>query len=146
MEINGVVIEEPKSFVDERGKLLRMVRKDSPLFDNCSEIYFSVINPNVIKGWKKHLKMTQLFSCPSGNIKLVIFDDRPQSTSFQTYLEVNFGEQNHKLIKVPPGVFYAFKCESDIPAVMVNCANMIHDDNEVVHEAIDSDKISYPGF
>lgn len=143
MNIADVIVENPKCFIDERGKLMRMVRKDSSLFDSFAEVYFSVVNPGVIKGWKEHFEMTQLFSCPTGQIKLVLYDNREKSSTYQKIQEVYFGEEEHKLIKIPPQIMYAFQCISEKPAVIVNCTNLIHNPEESKQTPLENSIIKY---
>ena len=47
--INGVKITEKKQIHDERGKVMHMIKSSDPEFINFGEIYFSCINPGVIK-------------------------------------------------------------------------------------------------
>ena len=48
--IDGVVITPLKQIRDERGAVLHMLRTDAPHFAGFGEVYFSVVNPGVIKG------------------------------------------------------------------------------------------------
>ena len=57
--IEGVVVQQLKQIADDRGAVLHMLRCDSPLFENFGEVYFSEINPEIIKAWKLHKKLTQ---------------------------------------------------------------------------------------
>lgn len=128
--INGVDVIPLKVIVDDRGKVMHMLRSDSPLFVNFGEIYFSVVNPGVIKAWKRHLMMTQHFAVPVGRIKLVIYDDR-EGLSSRSNIEVfEIGEDNYCLVRVPPLVWYGFQGLSSIPAVMANCTDIPHDPAE----------------
>lgn len=79
--IAGVVRQSLKQIVDERGAVLRMLRGDSPLFTRFREIYFSLALPGVVKAWKRHRRMTQHFAVPVGQIRLVLYDDRPDAAS-----------------------------------------------------------------
>ena len=56
--IDGVKIIEKKVITDDRGKILHMMRVDDDNFDKFGEIYFSYVNPNQIKAWHIHKKMT----------------------------------------------------------------------------------------
>ena len=80
--IEGVIVEKLNVIEDGRGKIMHMVCRDSPTFTAFGEIYFSTINHGVVKAWRKHLKMTQLFAVPIGKIKLVIYDDRKNSPTY----------------------------------------------------------------
>ena len=73
--IEGVLVKELKIIADEKGDVLHMIRHDDPLFTQFGEVYFSVINPGFIKGWKKHNQQTQHFVVPDGQIKIVLFDE-----------------------------------------------------------------------
>jgi dTDP-4-dehydrorhamnose 3,5-epimerase len=129
--IEDVVVQPLKQIVDERGKVMHMLRSDFPLFTKFGEVYFSVVNPGVVKAWKKHLKMTQHFAVPVGKIRLVIYDDRKNSLTFGSFEILDIGEENYCLIKIPPLVWYGFKGIADTPSLIANCTNMPHEPNEV---------------
>ena len=44
--IEGVQITPLRQIEDERGKVMHMLREDSPVFERFGEIYFSFTNPN----------------------------------------------------------------------------------------------------
>ena len=58
-KIDGVEITPLKIIKDARGAVLHMININSAGFEKFGECYFSEINPNVIKGWKKHFHQTQ---------------------------------------------------------------------------------------
>lgn len=130
-EISGVRVEPLRQMGDERGKVMHMLRADSPLFTAFGEIYFSVVNPGVVKAWKKHLKMTQHFAVPSGKIRLVMYDDREGSGTYGKIQILDVGEWNYCLVKIPPRICYGFKGISKEPALIANCTDMPHDPEEI---------------
>lgn len=129
--IDGVIIQKLHQIVDDRGKVMHMLRSDSPLFTKFGEIYFSVINPGVVKAWKRHLKMTQHFAVPVGKIRLVIFDDRKEYSTYKKVEVFEIGEENYYLIKIPPSLWYGFQCDSKLPALIANCTDLQHDPYEI---------------
>ena len=130
--IDGVVVQTLKQIADERGKVMHMIRCDSPLFTKFGEIYFSVVNPGVIKGWHLHKKMILNYAVVSGMIKLVLFDDRKNSPTKGEVQEIFTGEDNYFLIKIPAGVWNGFKGIGTKPAIVANCATIPHDPHEIV--------------
>ena len=46
-----------------------MLRSDDENFNKFGEIYFSYVNPNKIKAWHIHKKMTLNYCSAYGNIK-----------------------------------------------------------------------------
>ena len=65
--IDGVQIIPLKQIVDERGKIMHMLRRDDPHFEEFGEIYFSMVYPGVIKGWHIHKKMVAIFKTSSSH-------------------------------------------------------------------------------
>lgn len=111
---------------DERGTILRMLRRDDPHFVGFGEIYFSTIYRDVVKGWHRHRDMTLNYACIVGRIKLVLFDERDNSPTRGHVVERFLGPDDYSLAVIPPGIWTGFKGLSDI-AVVANCATHPHD-------------------
>ncbi|NQT81302.1 MAG: dTDP-4-dehydrorhamnose 3,5-epimerase family protein [Candidatus Aminicenantes bacterium] len=141
--IEGVIIQKLNQIVDERGKVMHMLRCDSPLFTKFGEVYFSIVNPGVVKAWKRHQKMTQNITVPVGKIRLVFYDDRKNSLSYGKVEISEIGEDNYCLVKIPPHVCYGFKGISLVPALIANCTNLPHDPDEVINIDASDKKIPY---
>jgi dTDP-4-dehydrorhamnose 3,5-epimerase len=129
--IQGVQVTPLKQILDERGKIMQMLRSDFPVFQEFGEIYFSCINPGVVKGWHRHKHMTLNYAVPFGNIKFVLFDDRPDSPTKGEIQEFFLGPDNYCLVTVPPLIWNGFKGISPQPAIVANCATIPNDPNEI---------------
>ena len=129
--IDGVLVHPLKKISDERGKIMHMLRADDPHFIGFGEIYFSVVYPGVVKGWHLHQKMTLNYAVVTGMIKLVLYDERPESPTRGELMEIFIGDDNYQLVKIPPLVWNGFKGIGTIPAIVANCANLPHDKNEI---------------
>ena len=57
---------------NKKGDILKGFLKSDNKTINVKEVYFSEINPNQIKAWKKHKKMTSNLIAVKGEIKIVI--------------------------------------------------------------------------
>jgi dTDP-4-dehydrorhamnose 3,5-epimerase len=130
--IDGVLIQPLKQIPDERGKIMHMLRADDPYFEKFGEIYFSVVYPGVIKGWHLHKDMTLNYAVVQGTIKLVLYDDRPDSSTHGELMELFLGEGNYALVKIPPKVWNGFKGIGLISAIVANCSTIPHDPDEIV--------------
>lgn len=137
--IEGLLIKPLKQIADSRGKVMHMLRADDSHFGGFGEIYFSVVNPGVVKAWKKHLRMTQNFAVPSGKIRLVIYDDRKDSKTRGQIEIIETGEDSYALIQIPPLLWYGFKGISAVPAMIANCSDIPHDPSETERRE-DTDK------
>ena len=131
-KIHGVQITLLNQIGDERGSVMHMMRSSSPYFSEIKEVYFSEINPGVIKAWKQHTLMTQNIAVPIGRIRLVLFDNRNNSPSTGTIEELIVGRPDqYYLVHIPPLLWYGFQGISDQPSLVANCTDLIHDPSEV---------------
>jgi dTDP-4-dehydrorhamnose 3,5-epimerase len=141
--IDGMTITQLKRIPDERGAVLHMLRDDDDGFERFGEIYFSMVYPGAIKGWHLHREMTLNYAVPVGMIKLVCFDDRPDSPTRGNLVELHMGELNYVLVTVPPLVWNGFKGEGSSPALVANCATVHHSADEIERLDPFSDRIPY---
>jgi len=129
--IDGVQIIPLRTILDERGLVRHMLKSTDPHFSRFGEIYFSQIFPGAIKAWHVHRKMELNYAVISGNIKLVLYDDRQNSRTYQELQEIFMGEDNYVLVKVPPHVINGFKGIGNQKAIVANCASIPHDPDEI---------------
>ncbi len=129
--IDGVVVKKLSIIPDERGAILHMMRSDDPIFKKFGEIYFSIVYPEVVKGWHLHKKMTLNYAVPVGMIKLVLYDNRRDSITNGEVMELFIGELNYQLVSIPPNVWNGFKGIGNKAALVANCSTEPHDPNEI---------------
>ncbi len=129
--IEGVKLIPKKQILDERGKVMHMLRKDDSEFQQFGEIYFSTVYPGRVKGWHVHDKMTLNYVVVSGLIKMVLFDERENSPTKGELQEIFLGEGNYALLVIPPGVVNGFKGVGTKEAIVANCATIPHDPGEI---------------
>jgi len=129
--IDGVIVKPLKQILDERGKIMHMLRCDDPGFSQFGEIYFSCVHPGAIKGWHIHSKMILNYAVVHGTIKFVLYDDRPASPTKGEIQEIFMGPDNYVLVTVPPMVWNGFKGIGDEQAIVANCASIPHDATEI---------------
>ena len=125
--IEGVVLTPLKQFFDERGKVMRMLREDSPVFSRFGEIYFSCSYPGAIKAWHMHKEMTLNYAAIHGEIKCVLFDDRPKSKTRGCVEEYFLSPQNYCLLTVPPLIWNGWKGLGEQTSIVANCASIPYD-------------------
>ena len=128
--IDGVLITPLKQILDERGKVMHMLRSDASHFQGFGEIYFSCVYPGAIKAL--HKKMALNYAVPYGRIKLVLYDDREGSRTRGEIQEIFMGIDNYCLVTIPPLVWNGFKGMGQETAIVANCATIPHDPHEIV--------------
>ena len=132
--IDGVKTTPLKQIVDERGKIMHMMKKDSEIFEKFGEIYFSTVNPGFIKAWHLHKEATLNYACVKGQVKLVLFDDRKDSSTFGQYQELMLSPKNYFLVTIPPFIWNGFKGLDDSESIIANCLTLPHNEKEMVRK------------
>lgn len=144
LSIDGVYIVKLAQIINDGGTLMHMLRSDAADFTMFGECYISEVLPGTIRAWKLHSKQTQNLAVPAGQISMVIYDDRDDSST-QGNLEVlELGRpENYYRICIPPKLWYGFSCTSDSSALLVNCPDLPHDPSENNGIDLDDTKIPY---
>ena len=128
--IDQVQTKELRVMVDERGRLMEMLRSDDDLFKGFGQLYLTTAYPGVVKAWHYHKKQWDHFVCVRGMMKVVLFDSREDSPTRGEVNEFFLGDHNPLLVQIPPLVYHGFKCISDHEAMVINCPTELycHDD------------------
>ena len=141
---NGIEISSLSIISDTRGSVMKMIRSDDLEFKGFGECYFSKISPGVTKAWKMHRMQTQNISVPVGLIELVAFNPTLQDES-KAISRIKLGVPDfYKLIRIPPNIWYGFRCISNDSALVVNCPDLPHDASDSYKK--DQDDIGMPLF
>jgi dTDP-4-dehydrorhamnose 3,5-epimerase len=127
--IEGVTIKQLGRIPDERGKIMKMQEASDPEFRGFGEVYFSTVYPEVVKGWHMHPYTWLNYCVVHGMIKLVLFDDRPESPTRGEVQEIYMGDDNYCLVQIPPAVWNGFKCVGEFESILCDLADRVHADD-----------------
>ena len=141
--IDGVKITPLNQIIDERGKVMHMLREDSNVFKRFGEIYFSCTYPGAVKAWHMHKKMTLNYAVISGVLKVVLFDNRKKSSTFGKIQEIFLSPENYFLVTVPPLIWNGFKGVGKEMSIVANCSTLPHDPEEIIRKDPEDESIPY---
>jgi len=142
-KIKGVQVTRLKIFKDNKGSILHMIKKNSKVFKSFGEIYFSTINPGIIKGWNLHKKMTINLVCIKGKVKIVLYDDRKNSKTFKRINEFELSRKKYFLLTIPPKIWCGFKNLHKGETILANCASIQHSAGEMEKRSNEDKLIPY---
>ena len=142
-KIEDVKIIKKNQIIDDRGKILHMLRCDDSNFTKFGEVYFSFVNPKKIKAWHYHKLMTLNYVAVKGSIKLVLYDDRSSSKTKGVIQEIIISENNHCLISIPPKIWNGFCSNDNNSGILANCSDIPHDKEEIIRMPFDDPKFPY---
>lgn len=141
--IDGVKVVPLRQIVDERGKVMHMLKATDEHFIDFGEIYFTCAWPGVVKAWHIHQTMTVNNAVLAGRAKLVMYDLRDDSPTKGTLQEVFFGADNYVLVQIPPGIANGYKAYGDEMVIMANAATEPHRPDELLRMPPFTDEIPY---
>ena len=141
--IDGVKIVPLSQIVDERGKIMHLMKSTDPHFTGFGEIYFSCAWHGTVKAWHVHRSMTVNNAVISGRAKLVMYDRRKDSPTVGELQEVFMGEDNYVLVQIPPGIANGYKAYGDKLVILANCATEPHDPDEIIRIDPETPDIPY---
>lgn len=135
LPIEGIVLDDLPIIPTEGGNVLKMLSNVAGLIEPPSangEVYFSEINPGVIRAWKCHAKQRQLMTVPVGLIKIAFFDGREDSPTWRKSGSLLLGRPgNYRLLRIPCGIWYGFGGMANHPSLICNFTDLPHDATEI---------------
>jgi len=116
---------------------MELLRSDDDLFLKFGQVYMTTAYPGVVKGWHYHQKQTDNFVVIQGMMKVVLYDDRPESPTRGQVNEFFMGDYNPMLLSIPNLVIHGFKCISQHEAILINCPTEVYNYNNPDEYRID---------
>jgi dTDP-4-dehydrorhamnose 3,5-epimerase len=142
--IDGVLITPLKEIENAKGNILHIIKKEDPGYIDFGEVYFSSILPGSIKAWKKHKYMTLNLVCPLGEIRFVLYDDRIGTHSHGFFQEIILSrKKNYKRLTIPPGIWMGFEGLSNEESLLLNFADIKHDQVEQENVSVEKSHIIF---
>ena len=108
------------------GDVLHALKSSDEDFNNFGEIYFSWVEKNAIKAWKKHTRMSMNLVVPVGLVRFVFYDETNQD--FEIH---EIGESNYMRLFVTPNIWFGFQGIASGPSLVTNISDIPHDPLEV---------------
>jgi dTDP-4-dehydrorhamnose 3,5-epimerase len=124
----GVVVRDIPTHADERGSV-------SELFDErwtshpdpLVFAYCFTIRPGIVKGWNLHKEHEDRYCLLQGEMELVLFDPRPESSTHGEVCRIVLTEHRRTLVNVPKFVWHADYNFGTRDALIVNFPTAAYD-------------------
>ena len=125
--IEGVQLTPQKIITINDGDVLHGLKATDSSFHGFGEAYFSTVNKNSVKAWKKHTQMVLNFLVPVGSIKFVIHDTNQPGL----FDEITLSRENYQRLTVAPGLWVGFTSDNEGENLLLNVASIPHDPDEI---------------
>lgn len=144
--IDGVRIRSVTTLADERGMLCEIFNPawefhPAPL----AYVYQFTIRPGKIKGWHSHRLHDDRIFISCGQVKVVLYDDRPNSPTYRRINEIYRTEYDRTLMIIPAFVFHAHQNIGSGDALFISIPSKAynHTSPDVYRLPLDTDYIPY---
>ena len=137
VNIEGVILTPLKKIDHPNGDILHGMKESDGGYAGFGEAYFSIIEHNFVKAWKKHTKMTCNLLVPHGKVEFVIFDDRNANAENHCFAKICLSKENYKRLTIPPKVWFGFKGLNEENSIILNVSDMVHDPDEVQRASVE---------
>jgi dTDP-4-dehydrorhamnose 3,5-epimerase len=113
--INDVVVNKLTTFKDERGYFREIWRfaeekYGSEFNEGKAQLSHSLASQGVIKGWHGHVWQSQLNYVASGDLKVVLLDNRKDSSTYKQFQELHINDNTRLVYYFPKGVLHGYEC------------------------------------
>jgi dTDP-4-dehydrorhamnose 3,5-epimerase len=144
--IDGVKIRPATTLHDERGTLCEILSPAWALHEApILYVYQFTIRPGKIKGWHQHHLHDDRIFISQGSVKVVLYDDRPKSPTYQMINEIHRSEHQRTVMVIPAFVFHAHQNLGNTDALFVSMPTRPyqHDDPDVYRLPLENNRIPY---
>lgn len=129
-KIEDVIVRPLRKFVDERGWLAELWRTDQLNDGDINRpvmTYISSTEPGITRGPHEHVDQADYFCfLGPGNFKVYVWDNRPDSPTYNVKHTFVVGQDSPCAVVVPKGVVHAYKNVSHIPGIVINCPDQLY--------------------
>ena len=108
------------------GNIIKVFKKSDLKSVPFEEVYFSSVDHNFIKGWKKKKKMIMNLMVATGNVEFIFV-----TNDFKNSKKIIVGESNNVRVQVPPNIWFCFKGISTKLNLVLNLASIEHNPDEI---------------
>lgn len=93
---------------DARGMLVEILNSEWALDNHpIEQVYMTTLRPGIVKGWALHKQHEDRYFVVSGDMQLVLYDVRPESSTYGQVFSIVLSDRHHAVINVPVNVWHA---------------------------------------
>lgn len=118
--IDGVVVSKPPVHTDHRGALVEMFTQPNFWKHDFAYAYQTSIRPGMLKGWFAHEKKTDRYHLVTGELLVLLYDDRKGSPTEGLVQKLVLSEATFRQILIPAKVWHLSLNIGTYDAILVN--------------------------
>ena len=131
VSLDDIVVTPLERIPTSGGDVMHAMKSSDAGYAGFGEAYFSWIGSGLIKGWKRHSRMTMNIVVPVGRVRFVFHLEGTEAFRVE-----EIGVDQYVRLSVPPGIWFGFQGLAEPQSLVVNIASIPHDSNEVQRLAL----------
>jgi len=145
-QIDGVLLSPLRTIPTAGGPVRHAMKASDAGFHGFGEAYFTSIEHRAVKAWKRHHRMWSSLIVPVGAVRLQLVDDRVDSPTRGSAMDLILGPENYQRLSMPPGLWFGFQGVSAGLNLMLNLASIEHDPGEAETLPLDAPAFAHVGW
>jgi dTDP-4-dehydrorhamnose 3,5-epimerase len=144
--IEGVSVREVLHVPRDHGVITEIFRPEwDPSGLPIVHVYQSRLFPAAIGAWSCHAKTVDRLFVNQGHLKVVLYDGREDSSTFERIQELHVGDARPAFLVLPPGIWHGLQNLGAYDALVLNCPTRAYDYEDPDHYRLpyDSPEIPY---
>lgn len=144
--IADVQVKEVKNVLKDNGYITEIWREDWPLGPaHVGQVFQALLEAGAISAWHVHRTATDRLFANHGQLKIVLYDARPDSATRGRVNVFRCGSARPTLIVVPGGVWHGVQNLGGAPALLLNLPDQPYRYDAPDHWRLpqDTDRIPY---
>jgi dTDP-4-dehydrorhamnose 3,5-epimerase len=126
-QIDGVRLQRLVTRGDNRGDLTVLLSELREAIVPPPHVYLVTAAPHSIRAWVYHKRQSDRLAYTNGNIRVVIYDLRPESPSYGRLNIIDTGARNKVLLTIPPLVAHGVQNRGAEACYFVNMPTRAYD-------------------
>lgn len=126
-QIHGVELRRLTTIADGRGDLTVLLSDRFGKAFRTPHVYLVTTAARSIRAWVYHKRQSDRLAYVNGRLRIVLYDLRPDSPSYQALNVIDAGADNKILLTIPPFVVHAVQNLGDEDAFFINMPTRAYD-------------------
>ena len=144
--LEGVTQKEVSNIITSNGATTEIYRPEWPVGpDQIRHMIHATLRANAISAWHIHEYQTDTIFVTQGSIKLVLFDDRPNSSTRGQVNVFHLSRMRPILTTIPPGIWHGLHNIDNAESSFINYFDRpyVYSDPDEWRLPFDTNKIPY---
>ena len=143
--IDGVQLIEVRNVIANSGHTTEVLRRDWFGADvEIDQVFQVTLGPDGISAWHVHLDTTDRLFVNAGQVKIVLYDSRPESPTRGLVNEFRLGDRRPGLVIIPPGVWHGVQNLQATESRVLNLVDVAYEYEDPDHWRLPADSAEIP--